>query len=149
MFKNKRFYLAIFAILIIILSSQVVFALENDTDTSIEDNQFIGSDNDLIDDDIVVEDCTESGGHTSDGLNSDNLLESTSENTVSSQKNYTLFFISDNPGTNILDAASQELFNGSDFKDVNIIVRSGEQIKTMDELELVNLLLPKEVMKLK
>ena len=140
MFKNKRFYLAIFAILIIILSSQVVFALENDTDTSIEDNQFIGSDNDLIDDDIVVEDCTESGGHTSDGLNSDNLLESTSENTVSSQKNYTLFFISDNPGTNILDAASQELFNGSDFKNVNIIVRSGEQIKTMDELELVNLL---------
>ena len=140
MFKNKRFYLAIFAILIIIISSQVVFALENDTDTSIEDNQFIGSDNDLIDDDIVVEDCTESGGHTSDGLNSDNLLESTSENTVSSQKNYTLFFISDNPGTNILDAASQELFNGSDFKNVNIIVRSGEQIKTMDELELVNLL---------
>lgn len=140
MFKNKRYFLAIFAILIIILSSQVVFALDNDTDTSIENNQCIGCDKDLINDEIVVEDCTESGGHTSDGLNSDNLLESTSENTVSSQKNYTLFFISDNPGTNILDSASQELFNENDFKNVNIIVRSGEQIKTMDELELVNLL---------
>lgn len=140
MFKNKRYFLAIFAILIIIISSQVVFALENDTDTSIENNQGIGSDKDLINDEIVVEDCTESGGHTSEGLNSDNLLESTSENTVSSQKNYTLFFISDNPGTNILDSASQELFNENDFKNVNIIVRSGEQIKTMDELELVNLL---------
>lgn len=59
---------------------------------------------------------------------------------LSSKENYTLFFISDNPGTNILDAASQELFLENDFKNVNIIVRSGEQIKTMDELELVNLL---------
>ncbi|MBR1610606.1 MAG: cobaltochelatase subunit CobN, partial [Methanobrevibacter sp.] len=120
------------------ISCQVAFALENDTGLIIESNQAIESNVDLIEEDIV-EDSSGSGNDlSSDSLNS--LDTSESEDSISSQDNYTLFFISDNPGTNILDAASHELFNEHDFKNVNIIVRSGQQIKTMEELELVNLL---------
>ena len=138
MFTKKRWFLVIFSILIIIISRQVAFALENDTGLSIESNQAIESNVDLIEEDIV-EDSSGSGNDlSSDSLNS--LDTSESEDSISSQDNYTLFFISDNPGTNILDAASHELFNEHDFKNVNIIVRSGQQIKTMEELELVNLL---------
>ena len=59
---------------------------------------------------------------------------------MSDSQNITLFLISDNPGTNILDQASQELYNENKLQNVNLVVRSGDQIKTMDENELKFLL---------
>jgi len=53
MFTKKRWFLVIFSILIIIISCQVAFALENDTGLSIESNQAIESNVDLIEEDIV------------------------------------------------------------------------------------------------
>jgi cobaltochelatase CobN len=54
----------------------------------------------------------------------------------------TIFLISDNPGTNVLDAASRLLFEehpdlGSE---VNIVVRSGQQVKEMSEEDFISLL---------
>ncbi len=76
---------------------------------------------------------------------SDDLLE-VSDNSVSekisidnSQKT-TLFIISDNPGVNILDKAGSELLDENKLVNVNLVVRSGEQVKTMSEAELVSYL---------
>ena len=51
-------------------------------------------------------------------------------------KNKTIFFISDNPGTNILDAASDEICNHDNLSGFNLVVRSGDQVKDMSEDEL-------------
>lgn len=56
-----------------------------------------------------------------------------------SNVNKTIFLISDNPGTNILDLATKELFS-SGLSGVTIIVRSGNQVKLMSENELYNLI---------
>lgn len=136
-FKNNKVLSLIIMAVLMVCMSQAVFALEhNDTDMGIDNNQAIESDIGIIKENSVVEDCIENEKE----LNSQDMLGYSSEDKTSSQDNYTLFFISDNPGTNILDAASQELFRENDFRNVNIIVRSGEQIKTMDELQLVSLL---------
>ncbi|WP_407394152.1 cobaltochelatase subunit CobN [Methanobrevibacter sp.] len=63
-----------------------------------------------------------------------------SSQVLSDSQNTTLFLISDNPGTNILDKASQELSSENKLENVNLIIRSGDQIKTMDEDELSGLL---------
>ena len=52
----------------------------------------------------------------------------------------TIFIISDSPGTNILDSASDEICNQENKSGFNLIIRSGEQVKDMSEDELHSLL---------
>ena len=54
-------------------------------------------------------------------------------------KNKTIFIISDNPGTNIIDSASDEIYNQDHLSGFDIVLRSGEQVKDMDEAELYSL----------
>ena len=54
-------------------------------------------------------------------------------------KNKTIFVISDSPGTNVLDSASDEIYNQENLSGFNIILRSGDQVKDMDENELHSL----------
>ena len=68
--------------------------------------------------------------------NNDNLGSADS----SKSQNITLFIVSDNPGTNILDKASEELSSSQNLSNINLVIRSGEQIKEMDDVELVKLL---------
>ena len=51
----------------------------------------------------------------------------------------TIFIISDNPGTNIIDSAAEELYNKDNLTGFNLVVRSGEQVKDMNEGELKSL----------
>ena len=51
-------------------------------------------------------------------------------------QNKTVFIVSDNPGTNILDSASNELYDNDQLSGFNIVLRSGDQVKNMDEEEL-------------
>ena len=131
MFKNRKVILfSLIIIGLILVSSNVAFA-QNDNETDIAFYDDPSTPIDVIEedniDDVQIND-------NNDDLSIDN------DDGLSSSDNITLFFVSDNPGTNILDAACQEIFNENDFKNVNIIVRSGEQIKTMDESELAGLL---------
>ncbi len=48
----------------------------------------------------------------------------------------TIFIISDSPGTNVIDSASEEIYNSDNLTGFNLVVRSGEQVKDMDEKEL-------------
>lgn len=75
MFRNKKGFLVLFAILLIIISSQAVFSQENDNCTGIENNQAIDCDAVSIDEEIIS-DCSENEtGMISDASNSDNPLE--------------------------------------------------------------------------
>ena len=65
---------------------------------------------------------------------------SSKNNLGTNLENITIFLISDNPGTNILDMASKTLINSGNYTNLNIIVRSGNQIKEMNETELYNLI---------
>ncbi len=53
--------------------------------------------------------------------------------------NKTIFIISDSPGTNVLDAAADEIYNQDSLSGFNIVLRSGDQVKDMDEEELRSL----------
>lgn len=53
--------------------------------------------------------------------------------------NKTVFIISDNPGTNIIDSACDEIYNQDNKSGFNIVLRSGEQVKDMSENELHSL----------
>ena len=53
--------------------------------------------------------------------------------------NKNIFIISDSPGTNVLDAASDEIYNQDNLSGFNIVLRSGDQVKNMDEEELHSL----------
>ena len=113
----RRKQIVLFLLLIILsvsLFSQVAFAESNATceDLSQHDNT-----------EVVVN--SESGD---------------SNDIVQNSKNTTLFIVSDNPGTNVLDKASQELFAEHDMKCVNLVIRNGNQVKTMSEDELAFLL---------
>ena len=72
--------------------------------------------------------------------NADNMTSADNDNSNmlqdSSYKNKTIFVISDNPGTNIIDKASDEICNRDNLTGFNIVLRSGEQVKDMDEEEL-------------
>lgn len=48
----------------------------------------------------------------------------------------TIFIISYSPGTNVIDSASEEIYNSDNLTGFNLVVRSGEQVKDMDEKEL-------------
>ena len=119
--KNKK-YFCVLILLITIFIIPYSFAMDNSTsdDVSISDN-----DNTLLIDNAIEE-----------SPNNDNLGSADS----SKSQNITLFIVSDNPGTNILDKASEELSSSQNLSNINLVIRSGEQIKEMDDVELVKLL---------
>ncbi|MBQ2653170.1 MAG: cobaltochelatase subunit CobN [Methanobrevibacter sp.] len=121
-YMKKQNILLIFLILLsFCLFSQTVFAEANDTAAAGIDDSVCGEVDEISD----IEYCD------SNKISIDNQKNS---------QNTTLFIISDNPGTNILDQASQELFSENKLENINLVVRSGDQIKTMDESELIVLL---------
>jgi cobaltochelatase CobN len=72
--------------------------------------------------------------------NDDLAIDNSEKISDDSPKNKTVFIVSDNPGTNILDSACDEICNQDNRSGFNVIVRSGDQIKDMDEEELHYLL---------
>ena len=66
-------------------------------------------------------------------------VDDSNELQESDVKNKTVFIVSDNPGTNIIDSACDEMYNQDGMSGFNIVLRSGEQIKNMDEEELHSL----------
>ena len=66
-------------------------------------------------------------------------VDDSNEIQESDVKNKTVFIISDNPGTNIIDSASDEIYNEDKLSGFNLVVRSGDQVKNMDEEELHSL----------
>ncbi len=74
---------------------------------------------------------------TNDSNNTENIHEDLAMDNLDNNK--TLFIISDSPGTNILDSASDEIYNVENLSGFNIVLRSGEQVKDMDEEELYSL----------
>ena len=70
-------------------------------------------------------------------LDNDTFVQSDNSNDFNHEYNKTMLLISDNGGTNILDSAAKEVLNN--YSDVNIQVRSSNQISKMDEEELFNL----------
>ena len=76
---------------------------------------------------------------TNDGNDTDNIENLTIANSNSNVQDKTLFIISDNPGTNILDSAANDIYNVDNLSGFNIVVRSGDQIKDMPEDELYSL----------
>ena len=70
-------------------------------------------------------------------LDNDTFVQSDNSNDLNHEYNKTMLLISDNGGTNILDSAAKEVLNN--YSDVNIQVRSSNQISKMDEEELFNL----------
>lgn len=67
------------------------------------------------------------------------LNDNTSVDRGSATDFKTIFLVSDNPGTNIIDSASRELIDGG-LDNVNLIVRNGNQVKVMPEDELYSLI---------
>ena len=123
---KENVFLVLMLFLCIGLFSQVAFAQDNQTDMQMLDEKISYDDNlNSIDE---VSKISQSG-------DSDKI----------SNKNTTLFIVSDNPGTNILDKASEELLSENNLSNVNLIVRNGNQIKNMPESELIYLLSSSDV----
>ena len=131
--KNVAFSAILFIILMLI-ASQAVYAQGNETDLG-ADEQSVDvieqglSDNVQSEDNSLDNDFQLSGGNSSDGAGE-----------VSSSESINILIVSDNPGTNILDSACRELYDEHDLKNVNLVVRSGIQVKEMDESEFAGLL---------
>lgn len=107
------------AMLLLSISVNMAFAEENVTDSlDADDGSLKVSDND-VSKKISIDDSYEN---------------------VSDSQETTLFIISDNPGVNILDTAASELSDENYLKNVNLVVRSGDQVKTMGEDELISYL---------
>ena len=117
--KKHNILIALLVMLSLLLFSQVAFAETNDT---------------LVNDDSGIEVLS------NEYCDEDKISIDNSQNEFSDSKNTTLFIISDNPGTNILDKAGWELHDEKKLDNVNLIIRSGEQIKAMNENELKGLL---------
>ena len=81
-----------------------------------------------------------------DGISESNDDLEISENTLLQDKNnannqnLSILIVSDNPGTNVLDSSCQELMDEYPNLNVNLMVRSGIQVKEMGESEFTNLL---------
>ena len=114
--NNKRIVLMLLVLLIISCSMQLAFASENVTDDA--EQTFDGNQLKVSNSDVSEKISNED----------------------SSQNNTNVFIISDNPGVNIIDKASGELQDENYLKNVNLIVRSGDQVKTMSENELIGYL---------
>ncbi len=120
--KNRKLSIfLIFLIFVVSFSISTTFA-EDLNETNITKNDFEISE---------IERC--------DNSNCDlTLNDNTGVVSSHNPKPKTIFLVSDSPGTNILDAASRELID-SGLNNVNLIVRSGNQVKTMSEGELYGL----------
>ena len=120
--KNRKLSIfLIFLIFVVSFSISTTFA-EDLNETNITKNDFEISE---------IERC--------DNSNCDlTLNDNTGVVSSHNPKPKTIFLVSDSPGTNILDAASRELID-SGLNNVNLIVRSGNQVKTMSECELYGL----------
>ena len=138
LFRNKRnIVLILLIILCFCFFSQISFAQSND-DVALDNSgeiETVSVVNSSSTDDNLLE---VSNDETSDYPNE--ISNSNSNENSENSKNVTLFVISDNPGTNILDKASWDVFNNYNLGSVKLIVRSGDQVKTMDEQELIDLI---------
>ena len=138
--RYKKYYCLIIVILIILcFSIQISFAQSNETDISAnaDDSQSIQVNE--------ANDAQLSTNHDSNNVSKLNEKDSFNSDEgsakLSSSSNFTIFIVSDNPGTNILDMACKELFDeNSNLENVNIQVRSGIQVKGMNETEFIALL---------
>ena len=167
MFKNREKILLLFIIMgLILISSNTAFAQSIDgSDISIDDNQLVPIDN-IINDDILDDDTEDyqikENVYGNDNANEEiiqndnadyNRIEDDNSNhnpkehniqgnneILSSTDKKTILIVSDNPGTNILDASSKELYEEYDLSNVNLVVRSGIQVKEMNESEFASLL---------
>ena len=146
MFKNnKKIVVFIIIIGLIFVSSQMVSAQgDNETNLEMDDNSIDAIEiqneddyqlNEISDDNELSIDNANSNGNDL-SVDNDNL----DNERLSSSDNITIFLVSDNPGTNILDVASRELYDEYDLKNVNFVVRSGFQVKEMEETEFARLL---------
>ncbi len=117
--KKHNILLALLIMLSLLIFSQVAFAEANDTAANGDNGVEV----------LSGEYCDVNK------ISTDN-----SQNELSDSKNTTLFIISDNPGTNILDKAAWELHDEKKLDNVNLIIRSGDQIKAMNENDLKGLL---------
>lgn len=61
-------------------------------------------------------------------------------NNTEIKSNLTIFLVSDNPGTNILDMAARSIVDSGNYTNITIIVRNGNQIKEMNQTELYTLI---------
>lgn len=110
--NNKRIVLILLVMSVFIFSLQFAFAGENIT---CEVNQTSCGDTLQVSDNDVSE-------------------------KIPTDNSYDIFIISDNPGVNIIDEAGLELQDADLLKNVNLVVRSGDQVKTMEETELIGYL---------
>ena len=117
LFRNrKKVVLMLLVMLAISLSIQMACASDNATSEAEQDS-----------DSVALQ------------VSNDDISEKTSIDDAKSN-NTNIFIISDNPGVNIVDKAAEELQEENKLENVNLVVRSGDQIKTMDEAELVGYL---------
>ncbi|WP_405284282.1 cobaltochelatase subunit CobN [Methanobrevibacter sp.] len=117
--KKHNILMLLLVMLSLLLFSQVAFAEANDT---------------AVNGDSGVEVLS------NEYCDVNKISTDNSQNELSDSKNTTLFIISDNPGTNILDKAAWELHDEKKLGNVNLVIRSGDQIKAMNENELKGLL---------
>ncbi len=90
--------------------------------------------------DSLSQDLSEGTVKVSDSQDSKKIPVNDSYENIANSQQTTLFIISDNPGVNVLDKAAFELLDENSLNNVNLIVRSGDQVKTMDESELIGYL---------
>ena len=136
--KKEKYCLLLVIILLFGISFNVAYAHDDCNDTYL--NEEVNQQNQLVNeiDDLTIETKNFDGS-----LNViDDEIQSIDSSDGKENTNLTLLIVSDNPGTNILDAASNDLFiEQPDLKGkVNIVVRSGSQVKEMNESEFVKLL---------
>ncbi|OED01781.1 MULTISPECIES: cobaltochelatase subunit CobN [Methanobrevibacter] len=131
--KKPRIFLILLIVMICFcLFSQLAFA-ENINESEVVGNAEIENNLSSTNDNFEV--SKDIGYNVSKKISTDN----SNENLRNSQ-HMTLFIISDNPGTNILDKAILELSNENKINGVNLIIRNGNQVKSMNENELSYLL---------
>lgn len=116
--KNKK-YLCILILIIITLCLIIPQSFAHDNSTSND----LGTHSE--NEDVLTSNNNVEISSTNNHLQSDNSAKS---------NNITLFIVSDSPGTNILDAAGNELFSSENMSNVNLVIRNGEQIKTWTKL---------------
>ncbi|MDO5824091.1 cobaltochelatase subunit CobN [Methanobrevibacter sp.] len=130
--KPKMFVILLIAVFCFCFFSQLAFAESNDVIGNAELENASA-------DEVVAHDLLEVSDDGGCNVSNKISIENPNENLKNSQ-NITVFIISDNPGTNILDKASFELDNESRLNGVKLIIRNGNQVKSMNEQELIHLL---------
>ena len=112
-----------------------------------ENNPYLVSEN--VDDRLSSDDELSNDGSNSFDLESDRDsvlssmgLESVNDVVVGSDSNaYNIFIISDTSGNNLFDTVACEILDDPNFSNVQINIRSGNQINAMSEEEIYDLLL--------